>query len=316
MTDTDTDWEADDSLEKDLGPAENKKPADDEDFSDFLDIVEDDDDEDKGGGIQDDEPEEEEELEKGDNRYQKRIDRLVADRGTAERASQAQAIENQELRERLERLESGQTDNKVQNFKHRYQAVRNALHTAHEEGDSTRAVELTEQMADMRAAARVADAQRQAAVMRRQQEQAYMGAAGEEAPPQLAMEWWNKRRWFNTPEHAGESAYARQVDIQLEREGFDKFYPEYYDELDRRLQARFPELYSDSTKKAKGKKRASSPSAPTRGQRRKSSKFSNDGRIRMTRGELEVAKSLGLTSKEALKEYEKELRISRANQEA
>ena len=126
----------------------------------------------------------------------------------------------------------------------------------------------------------------------------------EEEAPEEATKWWGRNPWFAKPEHAPESAYARMMDIQVENEGFDKNSSEYYEELDKRLQKRFPELYSK-----KKSKPPVSPSGGTGG----SQKPRKDGRIRLTKQELQVARDLGITSEEALREYAKEIAAMRSS---
>ena len=181
-------------------------------------------------------------------------------------------------------------------FKSLYEETRTALYTAFEEGNTEKQVELTEKIADMRAAARVADMQAPA--------REPLVKEMEAPPPQKAMTWWNKNRWFNDPEHTAESAYARAVDQKLDSEGYDKDSQDYYDELDNRLQARFPELYK---KESKSKPKA--PILPSSGKGPGSNTRPAKGRIRLTAERMEVARTLGITSEEDLREYAKECQL-------
>lgn len=128
----------------------------------------------------------------------------------------------------------------------------------------------------------------------------------QESPPQEAMRWWNKNRWFNNPDHVSESATARKIDEQLDAEGWDKESPDYYKELDNRLQKQFPELYSTSSK-------PKPPIAPTKGTGSggPNKQPSNDGRLRFTKQELAMAKALGITTEEGLREYAREIQTRR-----
>jgi len=310
------DWEGNgDELQKDLGKGEEDEPNNSEtaNTDDFLEIIEDDDGDDKSSdndedsGIQGDD----EEIRDRDSRsrYQKRIDGLTAKTGEAERRADAAEARAKAVEERMARVESGQHVSRVENFKEQYQAVRGELVEAIEAGDTTRQVVAQEKIADMRAAARVADLQRS----RPPQPEPDAptggeGAGGDEPPPQKAMGWWQKNQWFNAAGYEEESKVARRIDAQIEREGYDKNDDEYYSELNGRLQKRFPELYP------KEKKRSKPPTAPTRGQSRGGRSRPKDGRIRMTRDELNVAKSLGLTTQEELREYAKELKLSKSQE--
>jgi len=230
-------------------------------------------------------------------RYQKRINKLTAKQREEERRRQAVEAENQALRQRLEKLEQGADQQQINQFKNEYDRVKSDLTEATEEGDTQKQVQLTERMADMRAAARVAE-QRQFQPQPQPQPQPQQQ---EEQPPQEAMRWWNDNRWFNGPDHARESGIARQIDQGLDAEGWDKETPEYYAELDNRLQKQIPELYSTP-------KKSKPPIAPTAGTSgSKGSGQPKDGRLRFTREQLDMAKSLGIATEEGLRAYHAEI---------
>lgn len=263
--------------------------------------------------IDDDEPkpkepveEQQEEEDKNDSRFQKRIDRLTAKQREEERRRVAAEAEAQELRQRLDRLEQGAVQQQVQGFTQQYNEVKRRLRDAAEEGDTDLQVELTEQLADMRAAARIAEQQRQQQQYQQSRQQPrQQQEGGAEPPPQEALRWWNKNRWFNSPDHVEQSRVARQIDQNLEAEGWDKESKDYYDELDSRLQKRYPELYSQPTG-GKPSPKPKPPTAPTGGQGGPSGK-SKDGRMRFTKGQLDMAKTLGITTEEGLRLYHEEL---------
>ena len=279
-------------------PIEQKDhvPLDDE-LASIVDVI-DEPDEAKAQSENSEEPKEE--SEESAPRYQRRINKLTAKHRDEERARQQVESENAQLRQRLDRLEQGVNQQQVDNFKSEYDSVKTALFEAAEAGDTAKQVELTEQLADMRAAARVADQQ---ALVNQQmvQQRPAQQSPQQQQPPQLAMKWWNENRWFNSPGNETASASAREIDAQLDGEGWDKESPDYYAELDSRLQKRHPELYSKPTK-------AKPPIAPTKGSSGGSqSKQSKDGRLQFTREQLNMAKSLGITTEQGLKAYAAEL---------
>ena len=156
----------------------------------------------------------------------------------------------------------------------------------------------------MRAAMRVAEMQRQMA--QQQAASPTVGRAKQAAqnpPPQKAMSWWEKNRWFDSNGFSRETAAARAIDVQLDLEGFDKESDEYYDQLDFRLRNVFPELNSG---KVQGKPRAKSraPVAPTAGG---SGAPRTNGRTRMTQDQLRMARELGITDEKGLKQYAAEI---------
>ena len=236
-------------------------------------------------------------------RMQKRIDQLTARRHEAERREMAKDQQLQQLQERLNSLESSQDEATVQTFQQQYDQVKQALMTAAEEGDTAKQVALTEQIADMRAAARMAEAARQdtAQAQPQAQTQAHTQDQNQPPAPKPAHDWWDRNPWFMKPEHSAASAFARAVDVQLETEGYDKYSEDYYVELDKRCKAKFPELYKDHVET-----KAKPPTSPSGGKKRVS-KRAKDGRIQLTRDQLHMARELGLTTEAQLKAYAKEI---------
>ena len=282
---------------------EQWEPTDDEqggisEPEDLVEVIDDDDDHDEPAP---EAKEKDDEAELGSDRVQKRIDQLTRQRHDAERREADAETRLTAIQDKMNSIESGMDDQRVNNFQQKYDNVKEELFEAAETGDTKRQVELTEQMADMRATARIAQMRRK----EQESEPAPKAAPSNDAAPQEAYAWWAKNKWFDSSEHAPETMFAKSIDNQLESEGLDKNTPEYYDELDSRLQKRFPELYSKAAKKPKP------PVAPSGG--RGSGKQSKDGRIRMTAQELQIAKDLDITSEEGLREYAKELKLNRSN---
>jgi hypothetical protein len=274
---------------------------------DFMDIVDDD-----GTIVQADEADEadsKDDKKTKARRSKKRIDQLTAQKhAETRRADEAERRATaQELR--LRNMEDGISSQQLQAFRGSYDNIKAQLAEAMEEGNTPKQLELTERMADMRSAARIADLQR-AQIQQTQQRQYYPPQqASQEPPPQEAMTWWNKNRWFNGPDFEAESAYARVIDKQLDSEGYDKETPEYYEELNNRLQSKFPELYNNSGEDNDPRSKSKPPTAPSRskGRGKGSQVITKDGRLRFTKAQLTMAKSLGLQTKDQLVEYAKEL---------
>ncbi|HET6443744.1 MAG TPA: hypothetical protein VFI27_04110 [candidate division Zixibacteria bacterium] len=301
MTDA---WEENDTeaLAKDLTSSVDKEPDEGTEPEDFLSIIDDDDDDGDGKqGVAEDKPG----PKAKDTRFQQRIDQLTRDRNDALRRAAAAEAATTDISDRLNKLETGVTEKQIQDFKTTYEEVRSRLVTATEEGDTNQQVALMEKLADMRAAARVAEA-RESNIQQaqRQDDRQHAPAPGQPSPPPPeAMTWWNKNRWFNAPGNEDASTMARAIDVRLEQEGFDKNDPSYYIELDNRLQVRFPELYT------KAEPRRRSPAAASTGGR--GGKPKGDNRLRLTREELSTAQELGLSTKEELTEYAKEVEKNR-----
>ena len=159
-------------------------------------------------------------------------------------------------------------------------------------------------MADMRAAMRIAEMQKQ-----QQQQRAVSPTVGraqqavQNPAPQKAMSWWQQNNWFNAAGFERETAAARAIDVQLDLEGHDKNSDEYYDHLNNRLQKVFPELSSGSSP-SRPRTKSRSPVAPTTGG---SSNYKGN-RVRMSQEQLKMARELGITDEKGLKQYEAEIR--------
>jgi len=242
-------------------------------------------------------------------KVQKRIQKLVGQRREAEIQARQVQEQNAQLQKRLERLEQGSQKSSEEQFNQRYAQTKQALHKAVEEGDTDAQVNFQEQMADMRAAMRIAEMQKQQrqqravspTVGRAQQ------AAQNPAPPK-AMSWWQQNNWFNSAGYERETAAARAIDVQLDLEGFDKNSDDYYDHLNNRLQKVFPELSSGpSPSKPRAKSRP--PVAPTTG----GSSYKGN-RVRMSQDHLRMARELGINDADGLKKYEAEIRRQQREQ--
>lgn len=238
-------------------------------------------------------------------RVQKRISTLVQQRKQAEAEAEQSRSELSSLKSRLERLEHGSNRQANNAFQDRYNETRSKLQLAIEEGNTEEQVAYQEQLADMRAAVRVQEMQRQQRVQ--QQVSPTVGRAAQvqsEPTPTKAIDWWQKNRWFNSNGFERETAAARAIDVQLDLEGYDKEADEYYDVLNERLKKVFPELISDANIKQKSASRTKSrsPVAPTAG-----GPSRKNGRIKMTKDQLAMARELGITDEKSLKAYEAEL---------
>ena len=241
-------------------------------------------------------------------RVQTRINKLTEQRRAAELEAKKHQDETAQLKARLEKLEKGNETQQVaqaeSQFQQRYNLTKQALHKAVEEGDTDAQVNFSEQIADMRAAVRVQQMEKQ---MRAQR--AYSPTVGKaqqasaNPPPQKAMGWWENNKWFNSQGYERETAAARAIDVQLDLEGYDKNSEEYYNILNSRLQKVFPEVISsnDQSKRVKSRQTV----APTAG----GSTYKGN-RVRMTQDQLRMARELGINDEAGLKKYASEIQKS------
>ena len=244
-------------------------------------------------------------------KVQKRIQKLVNQRREAEIQARQIQEQNAQLQKRLERLEHGSQQSAEKAFNQRYSQTKAALEQAVEEGDTKSQVAFQEQLADMRAAMRIAEMQRQPAQQRAAASPTVGRAqqAAQNPAPQKAMQWWQATNWFNAAGFERETAAARSIDVQLDLEGYDKNSDEYYQLLNSRLQKMFPELSSGaSPSKARTKSRP--PVAPTTG----GSSSYKGNRVRMSQEQLRMARELGINDEKGLKKYEAEIRRQQRSQ--
>ena len=243
-----------------------------------------------------DQAEEQQSEDQGDDygpKVQKRIQKLVSQRRDAEIQARQIQEQNAQLQKRLERLEQA------------------ALEQAVEEGDTKAQVAFQEQMADMRAAMRIAEMQKQQSQQRAAASPTVgraQQAAQNPAPPK-AMQWWQANNWFNAQGFERETAAARSIDVQLDLEGYDKNSDEYYHTLNNRLQKMFPELSSGASP-SKKRTKSRPPVAPTTG----GSSSYKGNRVRMTQEQLRMARELGINDERGLKKYEAEIRRQQRSQ--
>ena len=243
-------------------------------------------------------------------KVQKRIQKLVSQRREAEIQARQTQEQNAQLQKRLERLEQGSQKSSEEQFNQRYAQTKQALHKAVEEGDTEAQVNFQEQMADMRAAMRIAEMQKQQSQQRAAASPTVgraQQAAQNPAPPK-AMNWWQQNNWFNAAGFERETAAARAIDVQLDLEGFDKNSDEYYDHLNNRLQKVFPELSSGASP-SKPRTKSRPPVAPTTG----GSSYKGN-RVKMSQDHLRMARELGINDANGLKKYEAEIRRQQREQ--
>jgi hypothetical protein len=251
------------------------------------------------------EPEQKADPEEYSKKVQNRIKKLVEQRRKAELQTAEQQEEVAQLKSRLARLEQGSSQRAENDFNTRYQQTKAALAKSVEEGDTNAQLEFTEQIADMRAAMRIAELQK----MQRQQETVSptVGRAQQQVQtpaPQRAMDWWEKNRWFKASGYERETELARSIDAQLDLEGYDKDSAEYYEILNNRLQKIFPELKSGSEEPKSPREKSRAPVAPTAG----GSGVYKGNRVKMSQDQLRMARELGIQDEKSLKLYAEEVR--------
>ncbi len=156
-------------------------------------------------------------------KVQKRIKKLVDQRREAELETRRIQEQNAQLEARLSRLEQGSVKSNEQAFNQRYAQTKAALTKAVEEGDTEAQVNFQEQMADMRAAMRIADLQKQQRAKRAASPT--VGRAQQVAQnqaPKTDMDWWEQNRWFTYDGVERETAATRSTNDKLDNDRYYK----------------------------------------------------------------------------------------------
>ena len=110
-------------------------------------------------------------------------------------------------------------------------------------------------------------------------------------PDPKAVAWAEKNEWFGQDERMTREAMRINEDL-TQYEGFDATSDEYYDEINKRIQDRFPDYF-----KKTGRSTKVAP-ADTSASRKPSGRSS----VKLTHSEVEIAKQLNVT----LEQYAKE----------
>ena len=242
---------------------------------------------------------------------QNRIKKIIAEKKKAEDETAQLQGKLDAMAKRLEKIEDKNEKQGQEAIQEHYNLTKKALAKAIEEGDTEAQIKFNEELVDLKtslALQRIDKASKQNAVS------PTVGKAQQVATnptPALAQEWWRQNNWFNSKGFEQETAIARAIDVQLDIEGFDKNSPDYYQELNSRLQKRFPELVSGEESVA-SKPRANSRQAvaPTTG-----GSVYKGNRIKVSKDELAMARELGITEPEALKKYAKEIQTIKSRRD-
>jgi len=102
-----------------------------------------------------------------------------------------------------------------------------------------------------------------------------------------ATQWLKKNSWYDPQARDTDSRIAKVVDQELAAEGWDAADPEYWDELDNRLQARLPHRYT--AKGGSTNRRA----GPTSSSRATNSAVAKPGTVMLSRDRVQAIKDAG-----------------------
>ena len=195
------------------------------------------------------------------------------------------------------------------------QALRRDFDAAFDAGDRDKIFEVQQQIAAITAGKAQAERERRSIPTRQaptgraaQQPTQQTPPANRRTPSPAAMEWYERNKdWFN--KDAVMTAGARAVDQQMVRDGYTPNDPDYFEELDRRLQKEFPQKL--------GRAPAAAPARPANNPtiQNRSAPAPAPGKVRVviTQEDRQMANHLGVSVEEYARE---KARIERAQQTA
>ena len=247
---------------------------------------------------------------------QKRIDRLTkkmreAERREKEAISYAQNVQNEseQIKSRLQTVDQGYMTEYGNRLNIEQKQVENTLKEAMEKGDTDAAVAAQRKLTQLAVSAdrytsvqnnrkqqqAQVTPQQQVAVMNQEnrQQQPVQQQPVEQPPDPKAEQWAEKNNWFGKDEAMTFAAFGIHKGM-VEKEGFDPQSDDYYDELDSRIRAKFPQEFNNGS----GKR----PVQNVAGNSRSRGKTSGRSRkVKLTPSQVAIANKLGVP----LEEYAK-----------
>jgi hypothetical protein len=203
----------------------------------------------------------EDELSAYSTKVQTRISRITEkyrkeqrDREEATRLAQRLLEENQQLKGRVQALDTGYLTEYGARLENQEQIIKSAYRHAHETGDTEAMLTAQEDLARI-----VLEKQRYATAKQRSEATATPQKVEREAPVQTqrqapapaqapkpdpkAQGWAEKNKWFGEDRVMTNAALSIHQ-MLVEDEGFDPNTEEYYTEIDRRLRTEFPQKFA------------------------------------------------------------------------
>ena len=244
--------------------------------------------------------EEEEEAPKKKSRLQRRIDELVKKSSAYEQErnqyyGRVQQLEselkkNNTLNKDYTKLQKNYYDSKLESANKFLEKARSEHTSAYESGDSGKMLEAAESIADAKVELKSLEQQKH---LFEDKEPNYpsVQTAQTQAPQQAvqpdprALQWAQSNTWFGDDAPRTGAAYA--IDAQLKMEGYNPSSEDYYSELDKRIGDAFPSIKTNSKPKQVVASVTRAPSAPKR--------------VKLTQGQLAMAKKLGVPQNEYAK---------------
>jgi hypothetical protein len=202
---------------------------------------------------------------------------------------------NAELAERLAKVENtassyqfAQLDKSIEDEATRVEYAKMKMVQAAQSGDVVNQMEFLEQLTD--AKQRLNQAQH---YKKQQVDQAQ--APKQNVPNPIttevqanATQWLKKNSWYDPQARDVDSKIAKVIDQELVTDGWDPSDPEYWEELDNRLQSRLPHRYT-----SKGGKETKRSAGPTASSRSANSSSQKPGTITLSKARVDAIRDAG-----------------------
>jgi hypothetical protein len=243
-----------------------------------------------------DETDEEREAIREARREERRLKKDLKRQREISAKNKIQALErrNEELAKRLAAVEStassyqlAQLDKAVEDEATRVQYAKMRMVQAAQDNDVAAQMEYLEQLTDAK--------QRLAQVQAYKKQQLETAKSPKQNVPnpvntevqQNATKWLKKNSWYDPQARDTDSRIAKVIDQELAGEGWDAADPEYWEELDNRLQARLPHRYSSKGNSSNKK------AGPTSSNRSSNSQVVKPGTVMLSRDRVQAIKDAG-----------------------
>jgi len=237
---------------------------------------------------------------------QKRIDRLTKKMREAERREQdaikyAQGVqkEAQELRNKLQTVDDGYMNEYGNRLEIEQKQVEAELKQAMASNDADAVIEKQKKLAQLAVSAETYNKAQRAQQARQQQVQPQQAQPQPQPQPQVqpqqaqpaeqppdpkAEEWASKNDWFGKDEAMTFAAFGIHKGM-VENEGFDPQSDDYYDELDSRIRAKFPQEFNNGSGKKPVQNVAGNSRSRSRGRKTQ---------VKLTQSQVAIANKLGV----------------------
>jgi hypothetical protein len=278
--------------EEDKEDEGKKVEASDEDHAD-----EESQDEESGDEEQDDNTEAEREAIREARREERKLKKELAKQREASAKHKISALEkrNEDLARRLAAVENtaasyqfAQIDKALEDEATRVEYAKMKMLQAAQANDVEAQVDFLEQLTEAK--------QRLQQVQHYKKQQLEQAKAPKQNVPnemaaevqQNATQWLKKNSWYDPQARDTDSRIARVVDQELAADGWDPSDPEYWDELDNRLQSRLPHRYT-----GKGGNNKRSSAGPTASSRVANASSVKPGTIRLSPERVQAIRDAG-----------------------